>query len=60
MADLMSDTRSAVADTGGTQGDRNRLRPEDRPGHQWYRFVLSFPQTPTLVIPAKAGIHPFL
>lgn len=22
---------------------RNRLRPEDRPVHDWYRFVLSFP-----------------
>jgi len=21
----------------------NKLRPEDRPGHDWYRFVLSFP-----------------
>ena len=24
-------------------GDRNRLRPEDRAVHDWYRFVLSFP-----------------
>ena len=23
--------------------ERNRLRPEDRAGHDWYRFVLSFP-----------------
>ncbi|HTT76351.1 MAG TPA: DNA methyltransferase [Candidatus Binataceae bacterium] len=24
-------------------GDDNRLRPEDRAAHHWYRFVLSFP-----------------
>src|SRR5271154_1023322 len=24
-------------------GDDNRLRTEDRPVHDWYRFVLSFP-----------------
>lgn len=24
-------------------GDQNRLHPEDRPVHDWYRFVLSFP-----------------
>ncbi len=24
-------------------GDSNKLRPEDRPVHDWYRFVLSFP-----------------
>ncbi len=23
--------------------EENRLRPEDRPAHDWYRFVLSFP-----------------
>jgi hypothetical protein len=26
-----------------TSGERNRLAPEDRPVHDWYRFVLSFP-----------------
>src|SRR5262245_12609765 len=24
-------------------GDANKLTPEDRPAHDWYRFVLSFP-----------------
>jgi DNA modification methylase len=24
-------------------GDSNKLAPEDRPAHDWYRFVLSFP-----------------
>lgn len=24
-------------------GELNRLSPEDRPVHQWYRFVLSYP-----------------
>lgn len=35
----MSNTRHAAA----TQTDQNRLRGEDRPVHDWYRFVLSFP-----------------
>ncbi len=26
-----------------TRNDRNKLRPEDQPVHDWYRFVLSFP-----------------
>jgi hypothetical protein len=26
-----------------TNGDSNKLSPEDRPVHDWYRFVLSFP-----------------
>lgn len=27
----------------GKNGDLNKLSPEDRPVHDWYRFVLSFP-----------------
>ena len=34
--EIFQDTRSA------TNG-RNKLRPEDRAVHDWYRFVLSFP-----------------
>lgn len=26
-----------------SNGDANRVRPEDRPVHDWYRFVLSYP-----------------
>jgi hypothetical protein len=26
-----------------TKGDANKLSPNDRPAHDWYRFVLSFP-----------------
>lgn len=26
-----------------SNADRNKLSPEDRPAHDWYRFVLSFP-----------------
>ncbi len=29
--------------TSATRNDQNKLRPEDRPVHDWYRFVLSFP-----------------
>jgi hypothetical protein len=28
---------------GGITPEDNKLRPEDRAGHDWYRFVLSFP-----------------
>lgn len=26
-----------------SNGDSNKIRPEDRPAHEWYRFVLSYP-----------------
>ena len=29
--------------TAGARDSRNKLRPEDRAVHDWYRFVLSFP-----------------
>ncbi|MBI3978453.1 MAG: DNA methyltransferase [Chloroflexi bacterium] len=32
-----------VSRRNGTNGDLNKLCPEDRPAHDWYRFVLSFP-----------------
>lgn len=28
---------------GGINPENNKLRPEDRPAHDWYRFVLSYP-----------------
>jgi hypothetical protein len=28
---------------GGTAPEHNKLRPEDRAAHDWYRFVLSYP-----------------
>jgi DNA modification methylase len=33
----------AAATARGTKGNANRLLPEDRAVHDWYRFVLSFP-----------------
>ena len=37
-------TTASVATTSGrSTPERNRLRPEDRAAHDWYRFVLSFP-----------------
>lgn len=33
----------ATARGRGANGDINKLYPEDRPVHEWYRFVLSFP-----------------
>lgn len=34
-------TTSALVGTNGREN--NKIRPEDRPIHDWYRFVLSFP-----------------
>lgn len=36
-------TRSESAVARSTNGDANKLSPADRPAHDWYRFVLSFP-----------------
>lgn len=33
----------AKSNARNTVGEDNKLRPEDRPVHDWYRFVLSFP-----------------
>ncbi len=35
--------RNAPARRQRSNGDVNKLSPEDRPAHDWYRFVLSFP-----------------
>ena len=32
-----------LANTNAAASDRNKVQPEDRPVHDWYRFVLSFP-----------------
>ena len=44
----MSKTTPTLLPKGTTSGraangELNKLYPEDRPGHQWYRFVLSYP-----------------
>ena len=36
-------TAAATRARGKSAPERNRLRPEDRAVHNWYRFVLSFP-----------------
>ena len=36
-------TAPATTASAGSAPGRNRLRPEDRAVHDWYRFVLSFP-----------------
>ena len=37
---------------------RNKLRPEDRAVHEWYRFVLSFPPHLVRDYLARLGVHP--
>ena len=37
---LKTDTHANAVAAGN---DRNKMQPEDRPVHDWYRFVLSFP-----------------
>ena len=44
MTDMSTGVAAPVTITGaGNAPERNRLRPEDRAVHDWYRFVLSFP-----------------
>ena len=35
--------KTSNALTGTTARENNKIRPEDRAAHDWYRFVLSFP-----------------
>ena len=39
----MPTATETLPDTSSTRNDQNKLRPEDQPVHDWYRFVLSFP-----------------
>lgn len=41
-----------------TNGELNRLSPSDRPVHDWYRFVLSFPPHLVRTYLEKFGITP--
>ena len=34
---------AALRPDGGLSAEDNKLKPEDSPAHNWYRFVLSFP-----------------
>ena len=40
---MLMPVASEMPNTTSAQNDQNKLRPEDRPVHSWYRFVLSFP-----------------
>src|SRR5437660_1232579 len=40
----------AIARNRDVNSDINKLYPEDRAVHEWYRFVLSFPPHQTLVL----------
>jgi len=42
----------------GPAKEDNKLRPEDRPGHDWYRFVLSFPPHLVREYIGRFGIEP--
>ena len=42
----------------GPAKEDNKLRPEDRPGHDWYRFVLSFPPHLVREYIGRFGIKP--
>lgn len=45
-------------DSGGTSSHRNKLLPKDRPVHDWYRFVLSFPPHLVRNYLKKLGVSP--
>ena len=44
--------------TSATRNDQNKLRPEDRPVHDWYRFVLSFPPHLVRDYLGRLGVRP--
>lgn len=41
--DLRRKSQTPKTSAGRTAGEVNRLQASDRPAHDWYRFVLSFP-----------------
>lgn len=43
MTSLSPSVASDRRNSGRINGDANRLQASDRPAHDWYRFVLSFP-----------------
>ena len=47
-----------LPDTRDARNDRNKLRPEDRPVHDWYRFVLSFPPHLVRDYLGRFGVRP--
>lgn len=51
-------TRSKPALVRSTNGYANRLSPIDRPAHDWYRFILSFPSHLVRDYVERFGIGP--
>ena len=54
----MSIATETLPDTSVTRNDRNKLRPEDQPVHDWYRFVLSFPPHLVRDYLGRFGVRP--
>lgn len=52
---LTTDTHASTVAAGN---DRNKMQPEDRPVHDWYRFVLSFPPHLVQTYLQRFGIGP--
>lgn len=50
--------RTQPASARIANGDANKLLPSDRPAHDWYRFVLSFPPHLVREYLARFGIGP--
>ena len=46
----------ALRNAAPANGELNRLSPEDRPVHQWYRFVLSYPPHVVRTYLARFGL----
>jgi DNA modification methylase len=40
---VLDEARGKIVKSESTNGRANKMSPEDRPFHDWYRFVLSFP-----------------
>ncbi len=50
--------RTRLARQGGNNGEANKLAPEDRAAHDWYRFVLSFPPHLVRTYLQRFGVNP--
>ena len=49
---------AATSTNAATQNERNKVRPQDRAAHDWYRFVLSFPPHLVQYYLERFGVDP--
>ena len=55
---ILRPMQAAALTNSAAQNSRNKLRPEDRAVHDWYRFVLSFPPHMVQDYLGRFGVDP--